>query len=149
MNKQDALKKLTLLEKETKELRKIIEQPESLFDRIKTWKNVCIEKNINENDILPYRNPQNKLQKQVNAIVKINIISELFNEEVVLDFLNKNQYKYYPYFVKESSGWVVYSCADDYYSDAFLGSGLYYKDSQTALYVGKTFIDIYLDYLPE
>jgi hypothetical protein len=148
MNKQDALKKLTLLEKETKELRKIIEQPESLFDRIKTWGDVCREKNINEN-ILPYRNPQNKLQRQLNATVKINIISELFNEGIIMDFNNRNQYKYYPYFTKESSGWVVVGDSYGFCYFSFLGSGFYYKDSKTALYCGNTFKDIYLDYLPE
>lgn len=149
MNKKDeALKKLAELEKETKELRRIIEEPEDLKKIIKpTWEEVCkyVRRDPKE---LPFRNPLLKLEKHSNADFKINIISELFNEGVILNWLDRNQPKYYILFERKASGWVVGVVLDDRYV-ATAGSGFYFKDRETAQFVADNFMDIFLDYLPD
>lgn len=122
---------------------------EKIIDRIKTWEDICEYKNIDEDDVLPFKKPKNKLQRHLNAVVKINLLSEVLNEGVIMDFNNRSQAKYYPYFEKTASGWVVGSGNFYFVYLAVLGSCFYFKDSETALYAGKQFLDIYVDYLPE
>jgi len=117
-------------------------------DRVKTWEDVCNIKDIDPEDCLPYKNPKTKLKKHLNACFKINMISEVLNEGVTFDFNDRSQYKYYPYFEKTSSGWVVCSYLYHIYH-SHMGSGFYYTTSEKALYAANQFKDIYLDYLPE
>ena len=126
----------------------------SLKDKIKneeqiSWEEIAEEKGIHPVNSLPYRNPQSKLERHLNASFKINHISEVLNDGFVFDWLNDNQYKYYPYFKKSSSGWMVCDCRYGHYSTD-MGFGIfYYKDSKTTLYAANQFLNIYIDYLPE
>lgn len=120
-----------------------------LIDRIKCFDDILEELNCDELDIIPYKTPKNKKQKSQNAFAKIQAISEVLNEEEILDFNNKNNYKYYPYFYKENNGWVLDSGADDGSLGASAGFGCYFKSSELALFAGKVFRDIYLDYISE
>ncbi len=100
---------------------------DSLFDRIKTYSDVC--KELGEKEITcPYQ--------------KIKQIEKLFNGDWKKDWTNRSQYKYYPYFeYSTSSGFGFYSSLSPSYS--FSGGVAFYKDQETSDYVGKTFIDIY------
>lgn len=120
---------------------------QKITDKIRTWKDICKYLNIDEENILPYYKPKSKLEKSVNAFVKINKISEVLNEGWAPDFNNINEYKYYPYFKKSGRGWVVLSfyC---WFGTCVGGSGCYFKSSELALYAGNIFLDIYSDYLP-
>jgi len=95
INKEEALKRLVVIEQETKELKKIIEQPVSIFDRVKNYSDVCRELRINEDHLL------NLLyDKKIAAYIKIQYIAKLFNDDWQADWSNNNQYKYYPWFTK-------------------------------------------------
>lgn len=122
-----------------------------LLERIKTMNDVWKALNINPNDVLPYKETSTltKKQKSLNAVVKIQYISELFNEGWVPNFQNTSEYKYYIWFRRNSSGpgWVYdsgYFCGG-----GSVGFGFYFRTSQIATYIGKQFIDIFNDYLPE
>lgn len=85
--------------------------------------------------------PTKKEQLKALATHQIGNIERLFNGKWVKDWDNRSQSKYYPWFEKKASGWVVYVVSDDCYcSCAVVG---YYCDSKTARYCGETFIGIY------
>lgn len=116
-------------------------------DRIKTWTDVLVELNLKNSDVLPFADPQTKEQKSLNALAKIQKISQVLNEGWIPDFTNSNQSKYFPFFKKSGAEWVVayYNC---WTGCACVGFGSYYKTSEIALYAGNQFGDIYNDYLP-
>lgn len=118
---------------------------QKITDRIKTWQDVVLA--LPYKLFLPYENPSNKFERAINANVKIQKIAEVLNEGWSANFDNKNEYKYYPYFEKKSSGWFFsnVSFSDDY---ASMGFGLYFKSSELAKYAGEQFIEIYREYLP-
>jgi hypothetical protein len=121
---------------------------QKITDRVKTWEDVLEISGRDEEDILPYFKPRDKRERSINAFAKIQLISEVLNQDWTADLNNHNQYKWYPWFEKKSSGWVLTS---DGYSISFgssVGSGFFYKSEELALFAGKTFIDIYNDYLP-
>jgi len=123
--------------------------PKDITDKIKSWADVLKAANKDERDVLPYRNPKTKQEVSQNAFAKIQLISEVLNQGWVPSFTNPNEYKYYPYFERKSSGWAV--CSFDCFNDgiANLGAGGYFKSSKLAEFAGKTFLDIYKEYLPE
>lgn len=85
--------------------------------------------------------PKEKRERALNSQY-IDDIAELFNDGWKPDFLNNNQYKYYPYFRKNSSGWFL--CVVFGYNDgSSLGSGFYFKDKDTANLVVSKFMAIY------
>lgn len=79
------------------------------------------------------------------AYRQIKLIAEVYNEGTVLDPINTNQYKYYPWHLIDSSSGV--GLAYYYYvywdSDAFVGVRLCFKSAELAIDAGKKFIDIY------
>lgn len=122
---------------------------DKLIDRIKTIEDIYEQAGIERADVIPYNNPKNKLERQLNAVVDINYITKVLNEDDKFpDFKDKNQYKYYLWFEKRSSGWVV-GCYAVVLGRSGLGSGFYFKDSVTALFAGSKFLSIFKDYLPE
>lgn len=107
-----------------------IKVPEDLFNKIKTYSDVC--KELGE-------------KEKTSSYDKIKQIQRLFNGDWKADWLNPNQYKYYPYFERASGGWRF---SDSLYlygsSDAEVA---YYKDEKTASFVGKTLLNIYIDFI--
>lgn len=136
-----------ILRKEnTKESKKLL-QSISLEERLGTIEDVYEELGLDRTTLIPYVNPQNKLQRHLNAVVDINHISLLYNGKWKPDFNNRNQDKYYLWFEKTSGGWVVAYCGHDV-DHAVVGSGFYFKDNDI-LWIGTKFISIFKDYLPE
>ncbi len=124
----------------------------SILDRIgksDIWEFVCKEKSI-DSDWLPFKSPSSKLEKHINATYRLNIISEVLNEGTKLDWKNNNQAKYYIWWERKASGWVVLFCFY-FYCITLTGSGVYFKDDKTVEFVSKNkeCIKIYQDYLPE
>lgn len=149
-------KALILYKTASKDLKEILEEsfgidffkPKKITDRIKTLKNVYEYLGKKREDEVPYKNPKTKKQRSLNAFVDIQNLSEVLNEGTVLNFTDKNQYKYYPYFERKALGWVF----DDYYYyyfGSYMGFGFYYKSSELAIYAGTQFLNVYKDYLPE
>lgn len=136
MNKQEARKKLEKLQNEVKILQDIIDKPIDLFT-IKKYSEVCIELCIIEKTRCDFDSLQEYRYHQIKNIEK------LFNRDWVKDFMNMNQYKYYPYFRMTGSGLVFCSSYFDYCGCD--GQVSYFKDKKTSDYIGNTFLDIYKD----
>lgn len=144
---QANLKQKLLLEKYFK-----INTPKDLTKILKTWKDVlkyAKEKGYSFN--LPYsEKTQVKEEISLNALCKIHLLAKVFNEDWVADFKNSNQYKYYPWFEKKSSGWVfdgVSYCRAS--SSVGWGALSYFKSLEIVNYIctNKEFVDIYNEYL--
>lgn len=129
----------------------VVAPSNNIMDRVKTLTDVARLGNFKWEDVLPYKESFNltKLQRYLNAVVKINKISEVLNEGVVFNWLDQNQRKWYPWFNRTNAGWVMGSDAFYDHSDAYLGSGSFYESQEKALYAGRQFLSVYLDYLPE
>ena len=125
-----------------------INLPNDLTQIIKTWDDVL--KYAGENNIeyvVPYVNPKNKQQKSLNALAKIYLIAEIFNEDWYSDWNNKNESKYYPYFEYKNDDWCFSGVGGHHWYCCRSGSFAHFKSNKIAEYVGKTFIDIYNDYI--
>lgn len=90
--------------------------------------------------------------KALNALNKLFTIAEAWNkaDNFVPDFSNRNQYKYFPWFVYygAAAGFVcasAYATALDAY--ALIGSRLCFSTSERAEQLGKQFIDLWNDFL--
>jgi hypothetical protein len=63
------------------------------------------------------------------------------------NFLDTNEYKWFPYFKMTFSGWVFY---DDYYfnfGNASVGSGFYFKKQSSVSLIANKFIALYNEWL--
>ena len=116
----------------------------SLFNRIKNYSDFCKEfkiKEFKESDFLFL--PKLQRIKAFNYH-KIQNIVQFLNGKWRIDWTNSNQQKRYPYFIYNTgSGLGVYcsgvSC------DCYFGQVAYFKDKETSDFVGKTFLDIYIE----
>lgn len=140
----------------SKELKTILEEnfgvsffSDKIIDRIQNFDDVLEELGKTLEEVVPYKNPKTKAQKFLNALAKIQCITEVYNEGVESDWNNNSQYKYYPWFEKKApgGGWVFDSCTC--FSYAYLGFGCYFTKEENCKDAAKKFIDIYKDYLPE
>lgn len=91
-----------------------------------------------------------KHSKAMNAIYSLIAIAEAWNkaDNFVPDFDNRDQYKYFPWFVKQPAGFV---CSNTYHAasatGATIGSRLCFKTSERAKQFGDQFIDLWNDFL--
>ena len=92
--------------------------------------------------------------KALNALNKLFTIAEAWNkaDNFIPDFSNRNQYKYFPWFVynDKAAGFVyssTYGTASS--ANARLGSRLCFKTAERAEQFGKQFIDLWNDFLLE
>lgn len=90
--------------------------------------------------------------KALNALNKLFTIAEAWNkvDNFIPDFSNRNQYKYFPWFVynDKAAGFVcanTLSTASSAY--AYFGSRLCFSTSERAEQFGKQFIDLWNDFL--
>lgn len=67
-----------------------------IMERIKTWEDAADEYGIDPVESLPYIMPVNARQEAINAFFKLDVISEVLCEGVLLDWANANQKKWYP-----------------------------------------------------
>ena len=114
-----------------------IESSEELFD-VTSYEELCKLRGIKvltEEDFKASRNPTKAL-----AMEKIKTIEEIYNGEWKPNFKDDNQRKWYPYFVNNGS-FLFY---DSGCFCSFYGCVGLYKDEKTSNFVGKTFMDIYL-----
>lgn len=151
MDKQKALERLSKLEDEAKELRKIIEAPEKkkdIFERLQTYEDCCIELNIDPQGQLPYDKPMNDVEISINAYAKLIVICKAFNEGWIPNFNDSNELKWYPWFQKNSSAFGFSGTHyDGWCTNAGAGSRLCLKSKTIAEHVGKKFEKIYNEYL--
>lgn len=126
-----------------------------LIGRLTTFRDVCEEAGINEAD---YSVPDSGTPEVMAAAYfkRLQLVAKVFNEGWRPDLSDTSQYKYYPWFYinpyKEKLSGFGLSYYDGVYdgTGACLGVRLYYRNSETAVYVGKTFIceyEAYYQYL--
>lgn len=80
--------------------------------------------------IPPYNiNTTNKLERTLNAVYILSLVTEIYNGDTILNWKNSNQYKYIPYRSFSGVGWIVFPTYG--WGAATLGSAgcLYYKNS--------------------
>lgn len=150
--KQEALDKI-------KELQNIIDkldkEPRDIKDKIKTMKDVYEHFNIKTHgDAYKILGLNRKLlycqdiDDCEDNWLKIALIAKALNGGWEPNWLNSNEYKYYPYFRKNPSGsGFSYNDFDYWNANTFVGSRLCYKTSDLAAYAGKQFEAIYSEYV--
>lgn len=117
-----------------------------IIDRIQTFDDVLEEAGKTYEEVVPWKNPRTKAQKSQNALAKLQLISEVYNEEKELDFDDLNQYKYYNWFRKDNGKWVFFLV--DYTFVVCLGPfGLFFYTEELAIDAKNKFESIYIDLL--
>jgi hypothetical protein len=94
--------------------------PQNVMDRILTFEDACAELGINTHEILPIASSGDldKDIKSIQAYTKLIIITRALNEGWEPDWDNEDEYKYYPWFYMQDSGfrldYVVGGCRHSY-----------------------------------
>ncbi len=91
---------------------------------------------------------QDDRAKSIIAYSKLLVIAEALNEGWKPDWTNSSEYKYYPWFKKNTSGSGL-SCFGyaSWCARSFVPARLCFKSSELAEYAGKQFIDLYSEYM--
>lgn len=147
MKKEEAKKQLENLQQEVDKLKKIINSPESITDRIQSLEDVfeVLREDINDYLLFPI-NTKNKRYRYLNACSLIPKIVEAYNEETVLDWSNDSIYKYLPYYQYSSgSGWS-FAYGNHWFSCSNGSTCHHYKSSDLLKDACKKFNNIYIDY---
>ncbi len=144
-NKQEALDRLSAIEREQTELRKAIEKfdQKSVFD-LKTFELICLAAGTTERKFESnYRN----LSTYARAFEKLVLIAKVLNEGRTPNWNDNREKKHYCWF-SVSSGFA-FALTYYYYDHATMntGSRLCFKSGELAEFAGKTFTDIYKAYL--
>ncbi len=126
-----------------------IKTPKKIIDQINGIEDVFSITGKKYNDVVPYKEPINKAQKSQNALALIQVITEAYNQGVVLDWNNRGQRKYFLWWERNASGSWVLCLVSDCYCGAPLGSGCYFASQEGAADAAKKFKNVFLDYLPE
>jgi hypothetical protein len=150
MNKDTINKEIKEYEKEITKLKKLLETPEApkkqlLIESIKSISDVYKELKRKELTIEDFSFLPENRRKKALAFQQIQDICELFAEGWVINWDNRSQYKYYPYFYKENGSWLVAHVAYYYYRSS--GGPGFYKDEKTVKHCSTLFLEIYRTYL--
>lgn len=146
-------KALELYKTASIELKEILEEtfgldffkPKDITETVYNLDTLAEHLEMDTDDLYLYKKPKNAFEKYLNACVIIPKIVEVYNQGTILDWNNKNEYKYLPYFRKIGSGWVaVY--AYSWCSGAHGPIAHHYKSNKLALEGVNNFNQIYLDY---
>lgn len=145
--KIDEKEALKLYPTASKEIKSIFEATfgkdffnQKITDRIKTMEDI-IELTGFSN--LPYDNPENVEEKSINAQFKLFKIAQTYNEGWKPNWGDRNEYKWFPYFYKPGSSWVV---CNDWLGTLRAPSGLYFKSRELAEDVVSKFRDVFEEY---
>lgn len=139
MNKTDALKEVSQIENRLKELRKIIEQPENITDRV-----ASLEEGKNILGIKDDCFSTNKHSKRALAFQNLCIVIEALNEGWTPDWEDSNQPKYYNYFRMKGG----FSChyVLSYLTNSAVPSALVLKTRELAEHASKIAYQEYKEY---
>jgi len=152
MEKKEALKRLTSLENEAKELRKIIEAPDkplNIMDRVKSVEDAC---NVIGKNYCIFLEEISSLDADEQAYRKLKVIIKALQGDWKADFTNENQKKYYPYFkIDKSFSSFCFASVDYSWAawniDSGSGSRLCLPTSELAYFMGNYYIDLYKDFM--
>lgn len=138
MNKTDALKEVSQIENRLKELRKIIEQPDNITDRVATLEEAKAILGIKDDCF-----STNKHSKRALAFQNLCIVIEALNEGWTPDWEDSNQPKYYNYF--RMKGGFSCNLVNYNYTFTYVPSALCFKSEALARYCAKQFEQLYKD----
>lgn len=143
INKEQALARLTSLENEAKELRKIIDAPVKITDRVKTFEDACEVLSLNSTNLLAGCTSKDEI-----AYRKLKVIIQSLNEGWKPDWKNSSEAKWFSYFEYSEKGFGFSGVFFDYWiANSLVGSRLCFKNRELAEYAAKQFRDIYNDFL--
>ena len=138
-------------EKQNKLLNKFFkvekERDEELMEIASSWGNLLKYLKKKENDILPYYNPQTKLEISINNQIKLYTIINFLNDGWICDFENSTQYKYYPYFIFEKGSWRLCGVSYRFAHSSEFSALAYLKNENLANFMGTNYIKEYSEFL--
>lgn len=146
MNKEKALERLTAIELESKNLRKIIEdsdKPKNIMDRVKSFEDACEVLGSNPDIFTEYDTDDEVAYK------KLKVITRALNENWKKDWSNSNEYIYFPWFEmdKKPGSSFFPSRYISWHSYSTVSARLGFKSRELALYAAKQFEVIYHKYM--
>lgn len=134
---------------ETKKILEKIFGPDAFendWRNIKTFEDACDMNGTDPIEILPYRSPKTPKQEWLNALAKMDEIIRAINPGFTPDYSNSSQYKWYAWFKYESknSGFRFHGSRCAYvFTLSTGGSRLCSESEEKAIFIAKTFIDIW------
>ena len=145
MKKEQALERIAILEKETRELRKIIEQPDCnrpITERVKSFEDACCVLGILVGSICRSWDNSNDV-----AFKKLKIIRTALNDGWEPNWSNSNEFKYFPWFTVGGSGFGFSRANCDYwYAVTTTPSRLLLRSSELVYYSLKQFEQLHIEY---
>lgn len=123
----------------------IIKKVHNIFEIVDNIDDIYKELGRSKPTIKNYTHlPESKRERALN-LQYIDDIYELFNDGWIIDWNNSNQYKYYPYFRKNGSGWSLGGVGAVSVSfGSAVGSGFYGKNKEIVNFIVSKFLDIYI-----
>lgn len=122
----------------------VVNISKSIIEKCNSFEDVLKISGKTLKEILPWQNPKNKQQISQNGLAKLQLITEVFNEGVELDWKNKNQYKYLMYKFWSDGGWVLDCGVFD--SVCYYELGSYFKSEELARHAYKIAPDVFEDF---
>lgn len=117
-----------------------------LQDNVVTYEDVCYELNIPVTDDRDFIYFPEEQRGKLKATTQLLNIVKLFNQGWVPNFDNTSEYKYLPYFVKNSGGWA-FGSSIVFAGRSYCSAGLYYKSRELSDFCANRFLSIYLNYI--
>lgn len=118
---------------------------QNLTETLKTWEDFCEWYGEDPVESLPFKSPVNSRQKACNAFFKLDIISEVLCGDVVLDYSDEKQRKYYAWMqYTAGSGFAFYGC-DCGITVTDVGSRLSTDSAEKTKYMATQFRELYND----
>lgn len=149
-------------------------KPQNIMERVKTFEDACLILGNDNQAVIDYYAILDETDtKDIVAYMKLRIIAEALNEGWHPTF-SEDEYRYFPWFYiyskeewdnmsdeykrrcvgrsnhyADSNGGLVFTSADyaSSNSDTNVGSRLSFKTEELAMYAGKQFIKIWVDYI--
>lgn len=145
IDKKQALKRLAVIEEETKELKAIINKEDD-WTSIIDFESACNYFGRDADDKLNKWKYADLTMAQINGLMLETCIGAVNNAgkdyRWIPDWSNVSQRKWYNYFEKKSFGWSLF-CAGDYCYRSGVGFGFYYETEEKAKHGAKYFKKYY------
>lgn len=114
--------------------------------RIKTFNEACKKLGLDSKNIPDVSMLSKDYAKAVIAYFKLIIITEALNDGWKPNWMDYNEYKYYPYFVASASGFSFCDCGNSH-TISHVSSRLVFKSKELAEFAGRHFLKLYLDHI--
>lgn len=122
----------------------------SIQDRIKSYEDACRELGLDPEDLPEVDNCEPEDKASIIAFYKLTIIARALNEGWKPNWIDSNEYKWFPWFKVNRDAAGVGCSYTDYaatFASAYFGSRLCCKSDELATYFGKQFENLWSEYL--